>query len=642
MEAGTSQAHRLSDAALQGYILALIDELIADLVGAKHGEHGEVAGQHAWDRIAKGNGIAEAFRELSVLRDEILALFVERGLPIRPEVMRVLHASIDARMSASARACAEELRAQGEALSEREERLQAVLRSAADPIITTDERGIIDGVNEATERLFGYRAEEMIGRNVSMLMPEPDRSQHDEYVARYLRTGQRRIIGTVREVLGQRKDGTIFPTDLAVNEARVNGRRFFVGIHHDVTERRHAEKEREHLLTSERSARAEAERATRTRDEFVATVSHELRTPLNAILGWTAMLRSGRLDAATTAKALEVVERNARAQTQLVDDLLDVSRLGSGKLRIEPHLVEVASVIEDMVNSQLPSAQAKRVHLAAVIGPGKAVVRGDAGRIEQIVLNLITNAIKFTPEGGRVEVCCREDGTDVEIAVRDTGKGISADFLPYVFDRFRQADASIGRQHRGLGLGLALVKSLVELHGGTVRAESEGPGRGATFTVRLPRVQPGENEDDQGVGVGTCPADACASLAEAKILVVDDDEDARTLVCRILEECHAVVAAVGSAADALSVLPVMRPDAMICDISMPGMDGYQLIRSVRALPEESGGGTLAVALTACALPEDRRRALRAGYQAHLAKPIDPVKLVVTLANVIGRLERRAS
>jgi len=320
-------------------------------------------------------------------------------------------------------------------------------------------------------------------------------------------------------------------------------------------------------------------------------VSHELRTPLNAILGWTGLLRAGKLDAAATAKALEVVERNARAQAELVEDLLDLSRIGSGKLRLEVRDVSLAAILENVVASHQPAAQAKGVRLEKVLDD-PCVVPGDPGRLEQIASNLLSNAIKFTPPGGRVSVLCQRAGPRVELVVSDTGKGFDAGFLPHMFDRFRQAEASLTRHHRGLGLGLSLVKFLVEQHGGDIRAESEGEGRGATFTVTLPSAAPGR------AGARPSPIDACASLAGMKALVVDDEDDARALV-----------------------------------------DGYQLIRAARALAPEQGGSTPAVALTAFARPEDRLRALQAGYQMHVAKPVDPRELLVVVADVTGRLAR---
>jgi PAS domain S-box-containing protein len=516
---------------------------------------------------------------------------------------------------------------------ESEARLRAMVDTAVDAIVTIDERGVIETWNPASARIFGYRAQEVLGKNVGILMPEPHRSRHDRYLARYRETGERHIIGTGRELMARHKSGFVFPVEIAVAETWMGDRRVFTGILRDITDRKRAEEEREHMIASERAARTEAERAARLRDEFVATVSHELRTPLNAILGWTVLLRSGRLDEATSKKAVEVVERNARAQAQVVEDLLDISRIGSGKLRLEARHVNLAALVEHVVASHLPAAAAKGVALEKHLEPGASSVQGDPGRLEQVVTNLLSNAIKFTPAGGRIEVVERRNGSRVEIVVRDTGTGIGADFLPFVFDRFRQADASPTRQHRGLGLGLALVKFLVEQHGGEIRAESAGEGQGATFTVTLPLLAKRQDPEH-----APSPIHARGTLGGIRALVVDDEEDARTLVRHILEDCQAFVATASSTTEALEQLPRVRPDVLICDIGMPELDGYHLIRSVRALPPEQGGATPAVALTAFARPEDRRSALRAGYQMHLAKPIDQAEFVVAVANLTGRLE----
>jgi signal transduction histidine kinase/CheY-like chemotaxis protein len=438
-------------------------------------------------------------------------------------------------------------------------------------------------------------------------------------------------------VRARRKDGSIFPIDLSVSETRLADRRVYTATIRDISERKSVEKEREQLLESERAARVEAERAAHLRDEFVATVSHELRTPLNAILGWTAMLRSGKLSAPAAEKALEVIERNARAQAELVEDLLDMSRIGSGKLRLDVRDVDLGAIVENVVASQMPEAQKKRLSLDKSLDAMGSPVRGDPGRLEQIVSNLLSNAIKFTPTGGRVEVLLQRVRSRVELVVRDTGQGIDTDFLPHVFDRFRQAEASLTRKHRGLGLGLSLVKFLVEQHGGEIRAQSDGAGRGATFAVTLPIATVRLSADE-----AASPIEACAALAGIKALVIDDEEDARALLVRILEQCDAEVVSVGSATEALEQLPRFHPDVVISDIGMPELDGYQLIRAVRALGAEQGGRTPAIALTAFARPEDRMRALQAGYQMHLTKPVDQSELVVVVANVTGRLPRPES
>jgi PAS domain S-box-containing protein len=622
------RAIRQSGPDLRDQVPSLLDGLAHDLEAAEGGEaEGRVLGasqtarEHARHRAADGYRVVEALRGMSHLRAAILELCAEERVPVEGDAAQLLHAALDEYM----RSCADEME---RVIRERDKR---VVETAVDAIITIDEHGRVEAFNPAAERMFGYQAREVVGQNVKMLMPEPFRSEHDGYLARYRQTGERRIIGIGREVTGRRKDGTTFPVHAAVSEARVDGRRIFTGMLHDLTERKKAEDERERLLGSERAARTEAEHALQLRDDFVATVSHELRTPLNAILGYTRMLRGGKLDAAAAAKALEVVERNARAQADLVEDLLDVSRIGSGKLKLDVQPVSIPEIVQNVVASHLPAAEAKGVSLDNALDDSCCMLRGDPRRLEQVVSNLLSNAIKFTPRGGHVRVTCLRTGSRAELVVRDTGAGIHADFLQHVFDRFRQADASLTRSHRGLGLGLAMVKALVEQHGGDVRAESEGEGRGATFTVSLPlaaipRVEELPSE-----------VDACAALAGVKALVIDDDEDARNLVSRILEDCRVEVTAAASAAEALARLPRARPDVLVSDIGMPGLDGYQLLRAVRALAPEQGGETPAVALTAFARPEERLRALEAGYQVHLAKPVNQSELLVAVARVTGRL-----
>jgi signal transduction histidine kinase/ActR/RegA family two-component response regulator len=404
--------------------------------------------------------------------------------------------------------------------------------------------------------------------------------------------------------------------------------------------------ERGQLLESERAARADAERASRMKDEFVATLSHELRTPLTPILGWLSILRRVGSADEQTRKGLEVIERNARHQTQMIEDLLDMSRIVSGKVRLEVQEVRLAEVIEAAIATVRPAAEARGIDLHAVFDATAGLVRGDPDRLQQVVWNLVSNAIKFTERGGRVQVTLERVESHVEIVVRDTGIGIPPDFLPHVFDRFRQLDSSVSRRHGGLGLGLAIVRQLVEIHGGSVRAESAGEGRGSTFTVVLPvMVVPAadaeESRPSPGVG-GEIPADEDApSLEHLRILVVDDDRDARELLSRLLEDAGATVELAGSAEEALAKLAVSTSDVVISDIGMPVVDGYELIRRIRALPEEEGASTPAIALTAFARTEDRTRALRAGYQLHIAKPVQLAELVSAVAS-LGRRPRPTS
>ena len=414
----------------------------------------------------------------------------------------------------------------------------------------------------------------------------------------------------------------------------------------EVSERQRAEELREALLTSERAARSEAERATRLKDEFVATMSHELRTPLNAIVGWASILRRDR-SPKSISQGVEVIERNAKLQARMVEDLLDMSRILSGKLVMELERTDLASVIDAAIAAVRPAADAKNVRLHTAIGRTRPI-NGDPGRLQQVLWNLLTNAIKFTPSSGLVTVFAREAERDgqryVEISVSDSGQGIDPRFLPFVFDRFRQADASTTRRHGGLGLGLSIVKSLVEMHQGTVEAQSPGEGQGATFIVCLPLAEthgiafpPGEpvNQDFE-------PEQKDAPLAGLRVLVVDDEADARILAQRVLEERGAEVVAVGSAAEALvAVNEPYELDVVVSDIGMPERDGYDFIRAMRALPG-SAGHVPAIALTALARDEDRKRTLLAGYQVHISKPVDPAELVTVIATLAGRGRRQVA
>jgi len=407
------------------------------------------------------------------------------------------------------------------------------------------------------------------------------------------------------------------------------------------TELRQAKDERERLLVLEQSARQHAEEANRLKDEFLATLSHELRTPLNAILGWVQVLRTGKLDEATSARALETIERNAKAQAQLIGDLLDVSRIITGKLRLDFKPVELPRVIDAALESVRPAADAKGIQLAVDLGPLAFPVLGDADRLQQVVWNLLSNGIKFNSRGGRVEVLLRESAGSAAIQVSDTGIGIRPDFLPYVFDRFRQAEGSITRAHAGLGLGLSIVRHLVELHGGTVAVDSAGEGLGASFTVQLPlRAELRETAlpaHDRRRSAGPSPAASLPDrLKDLRVLVVEDEKDTRDLVVMALRQSGAEVAAYDSVPEALAAFDLLPPDVLVSDIGIPEEDGYSLIRKIRSRDPGSGGKVPAAALTAYARSEDRRRALEAGFQRHLAKPLDPAELVAAVAQLAGR------
>ncbi|HEY7182044.1 MAG TPA: PAS domain S-box protein [Blastocatellia bacterium] len=406
----------------------------------------------------------------------------------------------------------------------------------------------------------------------------------------------------------------------------------------DITTRKQAEAEREELLLRERAAREAAEAGARSKDEFLAVVSHELRSPLNAILGYAALLRYGNLDAQKVKQAVDVIERSGKAQGRLIDDLLDTARIISGKLRLTVGPVDLASVIGEAVQTVHPAAEAKSVSLQANLPPEIGQITGDHARLQQIVWNLLSNAVKFTPGGGRVEVRLERMDPHICIIVSDTGKGIAPDFVPYVFDRFRQSDASSARRYGGLGLGLSLVKYLVELHGGTIDAASAGEGQGATFKVTLPvRAVATPIGEAEGAPV---TAKSSRELAGARALVVDDENDARELLTSALRHYGADVVAVSSAAEAYAIIteapPRERPNIMVADIGMPDEDGYGLIRRVREWEQAHGAYIPAVALTAYGRVEDRMRALKAGFQMHVAKPVDPDELAIVITSLVSR------
>jgi PAS domain S-box-containing protein len=391
------------------------------------------------------------------------------------------------------------------------------------------------------------------------------------------------------------------------------------------------------LYASEHAAREAADVSNRAKDEFLATVSHELRTPLNAMLGWARMLSGGYLPEDKKRRALEAIERNAVAQAQLIDDLLDVSRIISGKLRLDVDTVDLHKVIAASVDTVGPAIEAKGLRLSVVLDPQAADVYGDPNRLQQIIWNLLSNAVKFTSRGGRVDVVLRCVDSLLELTVKDTGRGIPPAFLPYVFERFRQADGSITRAMGGLGIGLAISRHLVELHGGTIEVASEGEGMGATFVVKLPRASVRATPSEARRGITPQSADLSfdcpPELTGLKVLVVDDEADARELLVAILEQCGSVVVTASSAAEALAQLDRESPNVMLSDIGMPGQDGYALIEAVRRRPPEGGGRTPAAALTSYARAEDRRRALQSGYQMHLPKPAEPAELVAVVANL---------
>ncbi|MGK3994946.1 hybrid sensor histidine kinase/response regulator [Sorangium sp. So ce1024] len=533
------------------------------------------------------------------------------------------------------------------ALRASEERYRGIISALEEGITLQDERGIIRTANASAERILGRPAAEIVGSrtldDASRMVredgtPIPIERSPSEVA---LRTGepQSGVVLGVERGRGAVQWLSVNAQPLRDPDGSVTG---VVSSFFDVTAQKQAEAERRALLAAAQAARREAETASHLKDEFLATMSHELRTPLTAVLGWIRMLRTGKLADDRRERALETVERNAQAQAQLVDDLLDISRIMAGKLRLDVKPVELVAVIDAALDVVRPAADAKAVRLEPLLDPGVAPVAGDAGRLQQVVWNLLSNAVKFTPRGGLVSIRLERADGAAEIVVSDTGQGIDPSFLPYVFEQFRQADSGTTRKHGGLGLGLTIVRSLVEMHGGTVQAQSDGEGRGAAFTVRLPlAVRPdraGERRRPAAGGVAG-ESDRPPELRDLNVLVVDDEEDTRELLVTMLEQCGARVTAVGSTAEALLALKALQPDVLVSDIAMPGEDGYALIRKIRALPATSGGRTPAVALTAYARTEDRTRALRAGFTTHVPKPIEQAELLAVLANISGAREK---
>ena len=541
----------------------------------------------------------------------------------------------------------EKRRAQA-ALRSSEELVRTIAENSTQGLAMMDARGYCTYANKAWLDMTGYTAEEIGSKPLHDLVHHhyPDGRPYPMEECPIDRALPENFDVRAHEDLFFRKDASTFPVLVAASPIFKDGRPVSTVIEiRDVTEAKRAEAERERLLESERAARVEAERASRMKDEFLATLSHELRTPLNAILGWSQILRNGGgRDERDLADGLETIERNARAQTKIIEDLLEMSRIISGKVRLDVQRVNLASVVEAAVETVRHAADAKGVRLSVVLDPLAGPVGGDPSRLQQVFWNLLSNSIKFTAKGGRVQVLLERVNSHLEVSVIDTGEGIRPEFLPHVFDRFKQADASTTRRHGGLGLGLSIVKQLVELHGGTVRAKSPGEGMGATFIVSLPLTpihadpEPGQDRRHPRAEPDLGPAmpDDCPKIKGVRVLVVDDEADARALIKRLLEDCEATVTSAGSASEALEAMRREKPDVIVSDIGMPGEDGYSLIRKVRALGPDQGGTVPAVALTAYARSEDRRRAILAGYNHHVAKPVEPAELVTLIASLVGR------
>ncbi|WP_017314134.1 ATP-binding response regulator [Mastigocladopsis repens] len=542
----------------------------------------------------------------------------------------------------------ERLRKIQESLHQSEERYRLLIEGVTNyAIFMLGPNGHFVSWNIGAERILGYQDAEIIGQPFERIFtPEAIERGQPEQV---LRTAVAE--GFSKENRWHiRKDGTHFWAQCVLTPLRdENGNlRGFSKIMQDITERKLAEEERNQLLLREQAARAQAEAANRSKDDFLAIVSHELRTPMTAILGWAGMLQTGMLDEDRVRDAIETIERNANLQMQLIEDLLDISRIVQGNLSLNFSSINLVEVIADAIEVVQPSADDKAIQLKSVLDTPVEPIWGDSDRLQQVVWNLLCNAIKFTPNGGRVEVRLsvvsgsEQQATDnyAQIQVSDTGKGISPDFLPYVFERFRQADSTSTRSNKGLGLGLAIARHLVELHGGIIQAESPGVGQGATFTVMLPllaipsakEAQTSNSDQIQALTFGedTAALENPPRLDGLQVLVVDDEADVREWINTVLTESGAQVIAVGSVGEALAALEQLRPDVLVSDIGMPDEDGYTFIRKVRKLSSEMGGHIPAVALTGYAREEDYRQAKAAGFQLHIAKPIKAAELVAVV------------
>jgi PAS domain S-box-containing protein len=585
------------------------------------------------------------FETVRLTRDGRLLDVALTVSPVRDEAGRIIGVSKVARDITERKRAATELAAQ-------QEWFRVTLGSIGDAVVATDVLGQVTFMNPVAEHLTGWRLDSARGRpssEIFRIVNAQTRRRVESPITRVLKEGV--TVGLANHTILISADGYERPVDdsgapIRDRDGRIVG---VVLVFRDVSERRRVETERQHaaaerdrLLEAERAARADAERASRVKDEFVAMVSHELRTPLNAILGWTELMLRNRHDPVMLGRGLDVVARNTRMQAQLISDLLDVSRITAGKLRLELQQVRLGETINEAIETVQQSADAKNIQIVREIQDDAAVIAGDPARLQQVVWNLLSNSIKFTPAGGRVTVGVRAGGGTATIVVSDTGIGIRSEFLPHVFERFLQADTSVTRRIGGLGLGLAIVKHVVEMHGGSVRAESEGEGRGATFTIVLPSSDVSATRDRDAAAAAAARVDYAdgVSLDGIRVLVVEDEPDTREFLRRLLDSYGASVILAESATDALARFEAERPDILVSDIGLPEMDGHDLMRRIRRLDRSGRDSVPAIALTAYARSEDRTRALRAGYQAHMAKPVEPAELVATIASLTGLMDTR--
>jgi PAS domain S-box-containing protein len=527
-----------------------------------------------------------------------------------------------------------------EALRESTERLRFMAEAMPQKIFTARADGMLDYFNQQWKDYTGLAPEQMAGWEWTKLIHPEDMDESLKRWQHSLNTGEPFRM----ECRFRRADGE-YRWHLIQTQARRDARGnilMWVGSNTDIDPIKRADEEKKQLLENERIARSEAERANQLKDEFLATLSHELRTPLNAILGWSQLILQGTMGKEDIQRGLETIERNARAQNKLIEDLLEMSSIISGKVRLDVQRLDFAGIAEAAVESIAPAAEAKGIRVLKTIDPAAGWVSGDNNRLQQVIWNLLSNAVKFTPKGGTVEVIVERMSSHLHVVVKDSGMGIKPEFLAYVFDRFRQADSTLTRNHGGLGLGLAIVKQLVGLHGGTVRAESDGEDKGSAFIISLPLAPISERKDQpSAASTQVILEDGQITLPGIKVLVIDDEQDARELIKEVLTLFQADVITAATAAAGLEILKNHRPDVIVSDIGMPEKDGYQFIREVRSLPSTDGGKTPAIALSAFAHSEDRTRAITAGYQMHLSKPVESHELVAAIEN-LTRLMRKPS
>ncbi|HZE70333.1 MAG TPA: PAS domain S-box protein [Pyrinomonadaceae bacterium] len=616
---------------------------MVDLLGYSRAEF---LGHELWEFGLFENAQAgrEAFRELlkgSVVRYGDLSLRTKSGERRDVEFVGNVYELESSRVvqcnirDITARKAAEE------ALQEIHRRLTFHVENTPLAVLEWDSDFRLSRWSASAERLFGWKAEEVLGKRITdWNFVFADDVQAVKQIRMRQSSGEQHGVSKNRNYT---KDGSVLHCEwynsvLYDKSDRVES---ILSLVLDVTARNEAEHEKAQLLLREQEARKEAEAANRSKDIFLATLSHELRTPLASILGWARLLGSDMVDQTKYPQVFETIARNAKVQAQLIDDLLDVSRIITGKLRLDVRPVALAPIIEATVETVRPAAAAKEIQFKVDLDPRAGEISGDPDRLQQLMWNLLSNAIKFTPKGGRVQVQLQQAASQVEITVSDSGQGIEADFLPHAFERFRQADGSSARKYGGLGLGLAIVRHLTELHGGTVEADSKGEGKGATFKVSLPTLPAKQADGVKAEPKRRAIADNELSklrpvLEGLRVLIVDDEPDVRNFGLLTFAECGAEAEAASSVAEALQIFEQWRPDVLVADIGMPDEDGFTLIHKVRSLAPDRGGRTPALALTAYARTEDRVRILSAGYQIHVAKPVEPVELIAAVASLAGR------